>query len=228
MIKEEYPLVSCIMPTANRQKFVLFAIQYFLRQDYPNKELVIVDDGTESIEPLVPNAAGIKYVRLQNLMNTIGEKRNYACAITKGEIIAHWDDDDWYAPDWIRNGVNTLLETGSDIFGLKEIIFYSPEMKKCWKYIYPPAERQWVCGATMMYRKELWLRHPFKNLRIGEDNTFVWDSKAGIFAHSFMKGFVAIIHPDNTSKKNTATNRWIPISTQDLPNMMNSDLVNYG
>ncbi len=43
------PLVSCIMPTANRQRFIPTAISLFLRQDYPEKELVIIDDGEHSV-----------------------------------------------------------------------------------------------------------------------------------------------------------------------------------
>jgi len=36
------PLVSCIMPTANRRAFVPHAIRYFLRQDYAQRELVVL------------------------------------------------------------------------------------------------------------------------------------------------------------------------------------------
>jgi hypothetical protein len=43
-----HPPVSCIMPTANRRAFVPRAVVYFLRQDYPNKELVI--KGVESLQ----------------------------------------------------------------------------------------------------------------------------------------------------------------------------------
>lgn len=49
------PLVSCIMPTADRQKYIPFAVDYFLSQDYQNAELVIIDDGLEPILPLLPN-----------------------------------------------------------------------------------------------------------------------------------------------------------------------------
>jgi GT2 family glycosyltransferase len=41
------PLVSCIMVTRNRPEFVLQSIRYFERQDYANRELIIVDDGDE-------------------------------------------------------------------------------------------------------------------------------------------------------------------------------------
>jgi glycosyltransferase involved in cell wall biosynthesis len=58
------PLVSCIMPTYNRRAFVPRAIQYFLRQDYTNRELIIIDDGTDVISDLVPADECIRYFRL--------------------------------------------------------------------------------------------------------------------------------------------------------------------
>lgn len=36
-------LVSCIMPTYNRRAPVPRAIRYFLRQDYPKRELILLD-----------------------------------------------------------------------------------------------------------------------------------------------------------------------------------------
>ena len=54
------PLVSCIMPTYNRREFVPRAIRYFLRQDYANKELIIIDDGTDAIKDLVSDDERIR------------------------------------------------------------------------------------------------------------------------------------------------------------------------
>ena len=42
--RETQPLVTCVMATRNRPSFVLQSIHYFLRQDYPNRELIILDD----------------------------------------------------------------------------------------------------------------------------------------------------------------------------------------
>ena len=39
------PVVSCVMPTADRPEFVAQAIHYLRRQDYKNWELVVIDDG---------------------------------------------------------------------------------------------------------------------------------------------------------------------------------------
>ena len=46
---EPRPLVSCIMPTRNRKRFVLQSIEYFKRQDYAPRELVILDGGDENL-----------------------------------------------------------------------------------------------------------------------------------------------------------------------------------
>src|SRR5580704_7297349 len=76
---DSLPLVTCIMPTANRRTFVPQAIRYFLAQDYPNKELVIVDDGEKAVGDLVPEDERIRYIRL-TCKTILGEKRNCAVA----------------------------------------------------------------------------------------------------------------------------------------------------
>src|SRR6516165_9725230 len=95
------PLVSCIMPTHNRRPFVPRAIAYFLRQDYPNKELVILDDGDDSVDDLIPAVPQVRYVRLPQRL-PLGAKRNECVCQARGDLILHWDDDDWMAPHRIR------------------------------------------------------------------------------------------------------------------------------
>src|SRR5258708_4948225 len=106
-------MLSCIMPTFNRPRFVAQAVRYFLAQDYPEKELVIVDDGTDSVADLVPKNAQIRYFR-QETKQALGSKRNFACEQARGDIIAHWDDDDWSAPWRLRYQVEQLLVAQAD------------------------------------------------------------------------------------------------------------------
>ena len=121
MMSNTRPLVSCIMPTTSkREKFIPMALQYFLRQDYPEKELVIVDDGKPSIEHLIPDDISVRYIRLENGGGMrIGAKRNHACNAAKGDIIMHWDDDDWYASDWISRQESVMSANDVDICGLR-------------------------------------------------------------------------------------------------------------
>lgn len=200
----EQPLVSCIMPTANRHKYIPFAIDYFLQQDYHHAELVIIDDGKESIASLLPKIPNIRYFYTPPL-GTIGAKRNYACEKAQGEIIVHWDDDDWYAYDWISRQVNFLLSSGADICGIKHIHHYSAIMQAFWQGDAEnrnnPGSKPFLAGATMVYWKSFWEQHPFKDLQKGEDEDFVQTPGARVFAHDYIDGFIAMLHPDNTTIK---------------------------
>ena len=80
------PLVSCIMPTCNRRRFVPRAIDYFLRQDYPNKELVIIGDGTDRVADLILADPRIRYFGLPQCAST-GAKRNLGNATVVSRLL---------------------------------------------------------------------------------------------------------------------------------------------
>src|SRR4051794_6644602 len=82
------PLVTCAMPTRNRRGFVTQAILYFLRQTYQRKELIVIDDGEDAVADLMPEDERIRYVRLDRRL-PIGAKRNLACELGRGDVIAH-------------------------------------------------------------------------------------------------------------------------------------------
>jgi glycosyltransferase involved in cell wall biosynthesis len=170
------PLVSCIMPTCNRPAFVRQAVRYFLRQDYPDKELVVVDDGTRSIKDLLPRDRRIRYIRLHRPL-PLGEKRNVAVARSRGEIIVHWDDDDWYAPQRISYQVGGLLEAGAAIAALDMQVVYDVPPERFWS-VSPELHRQIfsqdIHGGTIAYHKWLWRYFDgFKPLASAEDFAFV-------------------------------------------------------
>jgi glycosyltransferase involved in cell wall biosynthesis len=208
------------MPTANRGRFIPDAIAHFLKQDYKDKELIIVDDGDEPVADLVPDNVSIHYIKMAKTGDTIGTKRNYACSLANGDIIMHWDDDDWYAQGWISKQVSTLQNTGADICGLGQLFFYDPLLRKAWKYVYPDKASPWVAGATMAYRREIWMAYPFRNMQVGEDNDFVWYSGGKVFAHGYINGFVSRLHRGNTSPKHTHDHRWHPYPIQDVLNIL--------
>jgi glycosyltransferase involved in cell wall biosynthesis len=209
-VTAEKPLVSCIMPTCNRRPFVAQAIRYFMEQDYPNKELVIVDDGTDCISDLVPDSAQIRYIRLQG-KHTLGAKRNLACREARGEIVLHWDDDDWMAGWRIRYQVECLLSEGADICGLDNIYFYDPARDRAWRYVYANQGRAWVYGGTLCYRRAFWQAHPFLEVNVGEDTHFVWSSSSPrVVALKDSQFYIATIHANNTSPKRTTGKPWQP------------------
>ena len=80
------PLISCVMPTRNRRRFVRQALAYFRRQDYLERELIIVDDGEEDLADLVGLEENIHYLRLPQRA-PLGLKRNLACQQARGRLM---------------------------------------------------------------------------------------------------------------------------------------------
>ena len=104
------PSVSILLPTNSRPEFVQHALAMIRRQDYPAnliREVVIVDDSpTELKLDLKPGLQTLDGLRLDVVLleaqMSIGEKRNLAVARATGEILVHWDDDDFYGAQRLR------------------------------------------------------------------------------------------------------------------------------
>jgi glycosyltransferase involved in cell wall biosynthesis len=211
------------MPTRNRRRFVSQAIGYFLRQDYPNKELVIVDDGDDPIANLVPPDSRIRYHRLEQPM-PLGAKRNVACELSTGELIAHWDDDDWMAVDRLSVQVAQLLAAGADACGLRNILYYRPDAGDAWLYSSPESERPWLAGGTLVYRRAVWAEHHFQDLNIGEDTAFVSHlTSTRLQPVPDTSIYIALIHPGNTAAKNLADPRWRPQPMPVISRLLDAD-----
>ncbi|MBN1609081.1 MAG: class I SAM-dependent methyltransferase, partial [Polyangiaceae bacterium] len=222
------PLVSCIMPTADRPEFVTHAIEYFLRQDYPHRELIVVDDGARAVADRMPSDARVRYVRLEH-KRSMGWKHNLACDMAEGEIVAHWDDDDWYA-DWrLSYQVRALYENPHvELTGLSRLLFLAPDRSEGWVYQYPSAQRPWVCGNTFCYRKGLWNRHRFADLSNGADTRFVWAVEPrSVLALPRWDFLVAIIHAGNTSPKRTSDPRYTSVALSDIRRILGDDWRRY-
>jgi glycosyltransferase involved in cell wall biosynthesis len=215
--------VSCIMPTADRRAFIPGAIAQFLRQDYENSELVILDDGAAEVGALVPQHDRIRYVREARKTN-VGQKRNHLCELARGDIIVHWDDDDWSAPWRVRYQVEQLLQSHADVCGLDRVLFYEPAADQAWEYTYPKSAAPWVYGATLCYTRAFWRRNRFAPVSVGEDSRFVWSNvQKNVLALSEQRFFVGLVHAGNTSVKRTRGSRWRPYPAAELRELMAAD-----
>jgi glycosyltransferase involved in cell wall biosynthesis len=204
---ESEPLVSCIMPTSDRRSFVPQAIRCFLRQSYPNLELVIVDDGADPVIDCVPENDRIRYLQLDHKLK-IGAKRNFACEQARGDFIVHWDDDDWY-PDWRVRAQMNGLQSGSDLCGSSRVFYYDPAKDQSWEYRYAASGPRWIAGNTLAYRRSLWQSSRFPDLQIGEDSRFVWDNAGKSICDLADPALcVGTVHEHNTSRKDVNGAFW--------------------
>ena len=225
-----WPLVSCIMPTYNRPEYLPYAIRYFQRQDYPNRELIILDDGIQAVEGLIPSDPYIRYIRLAT-RTVLGAKRNLGCRMASGTVIVHWDDDDWMAPHRLSYQVEMLQSQRADLCGARRQLYYDPIHDKAWLYEYPRGRhgaRQLPVGNTLCYYKAVWTSNPFPEVAVGEDTRFIWScaSKNLVLLpdHTF---YVGLIHSRNTSRKVLAGPYWRPHAVEEVHNLLSSDLDSY-
>ena len=204
------PLVTCIMPTCNRRQFIPGAVERFLSQDYACRELLVVDDGEDAIADLLPADERIRYLRLPRRL-TVGAKRNVACQSARGELIAHWDDDDWYAGDRLSRQVRALHDSGADVCGTSWLYYYDPAALAAYEYGYAQPAHAWLAGNTLLYRKEFWRRHPFAEVQVGEDTRFVAAAAPGkVHDLRFPALCVGWIHAGNVSAKRVGGSYWSP------------------
>ena len=91
----EFPKVSVIIPTLNRDAFLFQSMQDILAQDYPDFELVVVDQSpkpTDDVKALIDaNPDKIRYFNVD--FKGLPQARNFGWQRAEGEILLYIDDD---------------------------------------------------------------------------------------------------------------------------------------
>lgn len=211
------------MPTADRPAFAARAIGYFLRQDYPRKELIVVDDGQHAIAAVLPEDPAIRYIRLEP-RSSVGAKRNIACASAAGDFIAHWDDDDWHAPHRLCLQVQELERREAAMCGITTLLFYDCLRGRGWQYSYPHVTDAWVAGSTLFYRRDLWDGNRFRDQDVAEDAHFVAAAgRARIAVLSDFTFHVGLIHDGNVSPKQPGGPWWRAYPLEQLERLLGAD-----
>ena len=97
-------LVSIIVPTYNRAHLVADAIRSILAQDYPHKQIIVVDDGsTDDTRRIVSGFADVEYYYQANQGQAAA--RNAGLRRCRGEHIASLDSDDIWDPTFLSAGI---------------------------------------------------------------------------------------------------------------------------
>ncbi len=93
------PLVSVVMPAYNAKDCIGAAIESVLNQDYPNLELIIVDDGSTdgTVEEALRYRTRVRVLRQTN--SGPAAARNRGVSSAEGELIAFIDADDIWKSD---------------------------------------------------------------------------------------------------------------------------------
>jgi len=108
-------VVSVIIPTFQRPERLWSALESVAMQTYPEREIVVVNNGGTSVENVVDRykeifSHSIQLITLPEPVR-IAAARNRGIAAAQGEFIAFLDDDDRYRPIHLAQVIKALKQT---------------------------------------------------------------------------------------------------------------------
>lgn len=100
-------LVSVVIPCYRQAHFLPEAIESVLRQSYPRREIIVVDDGSpDETAEVAARYPGVRCVRQPN--RGLAAARNRGLAEARGEFVVFLDADDRLLPDALQVGVEAF------------------------------------------------------------------------------------------------------------------------
>lgn len=130
------PLVSILIPAYAAERWIADTIRSALDQTWPNKEIIVVDDGSRDRTASIARqfgAYGVRFVVQPN--QGAAAARNHAFALSSGEFIQWLDADDLLAPDKIERQM-ALAEAASG-----RLTLFSSEWGR---FIYRPSKARFI------------------------------------------------------------------------------------
>lgn len=194
------------------------AIRSFRSQNYANKWLVIYDSGGEDKLALHLEPREMQVVDADLRWN-IGRLRNEANALAAHcDVICHFDSDDYSDKNRISEQVKLLCE-GENAVGYNEVLFWDSGRREA--ITYANLRPDYCIGSSLAYWRKTWAKHPFSDVRMGEDSHFSRRTNAfGISSlwkistqqpnqsEACTPRMICQIHPGNTSRYRPYGEMW--------------------
>jgi glycosyltransferase involved in cell wall biosynthesis len=188
-----HPLVSCIMPTRNRRLFFQHALRAFDQQTWPTRELVVVDDGDDSVRDLCEGRADVRYVRLERGTPT-GVKLNAGVAAATGTVVQRLDDDDYYAPRFVETSMRALAAAPDDAIVGWDCFLVLLAGERRLRF----SGHGWMAGGTLAFRRGVWERTPFREIWRGTDTHLLADHTGPTVPMCEPEQYVLVRHGSNS------------------------------
>ena len=173
-------MVSVITCTI-REDFIDNVFQNFLQQNWDDKELIIIlNKDTMDIDKWIEKAQDYPNIRVYQLHEkaALGDCLNFGILKSNYDIIAKFDDDDYYGPNYLTIALNAFKNDKVSIAGKSSYYIYFKSKKAL---IFVPGEENsftdTVSGATLVFRKEIFKKVPFEKVNLAEDYIFIDQAK---------------------------------------------------
>ncbi|MGE5558993.1 MAG: glycosyltransferase [Bacillota bacterium] len=179
--KDPVQLLSVITPT-NKSIYLDNILENYANQSYLNKELILVlhNNGLQYGE-WAAACSRLKNIRIYQLDDdlSLGDCLNYAVEQANGDIVAKFDDDDYYGPGYLQEAVNCFQYTEAAIVGkVSHFVYFENSMKlglinkgQGFQYL------DYLFGGTHVVKREVFEKIKFRPISLGEDCDFNFDCR---------------------------------------------------
>jgi chlorobactene glucosyltransferase len=122
--EEDAPLVSLLVPARNEELTIGRCLRSLLAQDYPNLEIVVLDDGSTDATAAIVRSVGGASVRLVAgaPLPAGWTGKNWAChqlsQAARGDLLCFVDSDTTLAPGTVSAAAGLLEEEGAGLVSL--------------------------------------------------------------------------------------------------------------
>jgi GT2 family glycosyltransferase len=113
--EREWPRISVVVCTYNGRRTLARCLEALDRLDYPDYEVIVVDDGSTDGSAAIAAELGARTIRTPN--GGLSSARNVGAAAATGEIVAYLDDDAFPDPHWLQYLADTFLRTDDAVVG---------------------------------------------------------------------------------------------------------------
>lgn len=206
------PLCTVLICTHNRRELFKGALACYLSQEYENKELVVVESGSDRVHDLLQDIPNCTYICFP--AKSLSEKRNVGVAGASGEFICNFDDDDWSGPRRVAAQVEMLIaRPEAQIAGYSKCFWWDRIERVASHY------RGSMWGASICYRKDFAIKHPWpEDITYAEDSQFIAEASLLGLAVSMdaISHFVGVMHSGN-AKRQYDPKFWPKVDPSQLP-----------
>jgi glycosyltransferase involved in cell wall biosynthesis len=106
--------ISVIISVYNGENYLSNAIESVLQQDYDDKEIIVIDDGSIDGTQEVIREFGKKVISIYQKNRGLGAGRNAGVKASSGDYIAFLDHDDVWAPGKLSKQMDIMLSSHND------------------------------------------------------------------------------------------------------------------
>jgi O-antigen biosynthesis protein len=108
--ERDWPRVSVVVCSHNGARTIRNTCDALTRVDYPDVEVIVVDDGSGDATATIAAEYGFTVISTEN--QGLGAARNTGAAAATGEYVAYLDDDAFPDPHWLKYLVHTFESGG--------------------------------------------------------------------------------------------------------------------